>query len=193
MLDQNKWLLVDNNSTGYANLDRNAEWGKRDNKYGFDNWRIGWLVGDNLLGYREACKLFEDAYFEHFNKNPELLEQLVTQAANIYVYDPSDVISGLDYLKKGDRKTHTHDIAIRNCLKRFGKEFAGKELIHLSKQPGEHSLSVALSPGQVPFHQPELLSNPDNGAEIMKDAWWQSGSVEDFYQRGKRLCIRKKQ
>jgi hypothetical protein len=57
---------------------------------------------------------------------------------------------------------------------------------------GDHPLSLALSPGQVPFHKPELMSHPDNLTEIRGKAWWLPSSVEDFYQRGKRLVVRKK-
>jgi hypothetical protein len=57
---------------------------------------------------------------------------------------------------------------------------------------GDHPLSLALSPGQVPFHKPELMSHPDNLTEIRGKAWWLPSSVEDFYQRAKRLVVRKK-
>lgn len=55
---------------------------------------------------------------------------------------------------------------------------------------GEHPLSLALSPGQVPFHKPELISYPDNLRELESKSWWLLLSVEDFYQMAKRLVIR---
>jgi hypothetical protein len=116
---------------------------------------------------------------------------LLEIASNVYDDDPNNVESGLDYSKRGDLRTHIQDIAIRNCVKRFGRKFSGDKLIQIRDRIGEHPLSLALSPGQVPFHNPALISNPDNLQEIRRNAWWLPLSVEDFYQRAKRLVVRK--
>jgi hypothetical protein len=192
MLSPEDWNLVDNTSPGYVGKHRNELWAERDVKYGNGNWQTIWLVAGNYLEYQEACRLYEDAYFEYFNKRPELLEYLLEVASNVYDDDPSNVESGLDYSKRGDVRTHIQDIAIRNCVKRFGREFSGDRLIQIRDRIGDHPLSLALSPGQVPFHKPELISHPDNLTEIRAKAWWLPLSVEDFYQRAKRLVIRKK-
>ena len=63
--------------------------------------------------------------------------------------------------------------------------------MQISERAGQHPLAQALSPGQVPFHKKEYLSYPDNLEEITKEAWWLPASVEDFYQRAKRLCVKK--
>jgi hypothetical protein len=191
MLDQEKWKLVDNTSPGYVGQRRNDLWAERDGKYGKGNWQTIWLVRGNYLEYEEACRLYEDAYFEYFKKRPELLEYLLETASDVYDDDPSNVESGLDYSKRGEVRTHIQDIAIRNCVKRFGRDFKGNQLIQIRDRIGEHSLSLALSPGQVPFHEPGIISDPDNLAEIRSKAWWLPLSVEDFYQRGKRLVVRK--
>ena len=192
MLRQEEWKLVDNTSPGYVGKRRNDLWAERDAKYGKRNWQTIWLVGDNYLEYEEACRLYEDAYFEYFKHRPELLEYLLEVASDVYDDDPGNVESGLDYSKRGDLRTHIQDIAIRNCVKRFGREFRGDKLIQIRDRIGEHPLSLALSPGQVPFHKSALISNPDNLAEIRRQAWWLPSSVEDFYQRGKRLVVRNK-
>ena len=192
MLDKKTWKIIDNNSNGYLGKRRNEEYAKRDIKYGKGNWQMSWLTGDDLLEYFEVCKLYEDAYFEYFKQRPELLEHLLESASDIYDDDPSNIESELDYSKKGDVRTHIQDISIRRCVKRFNKNFKGNNLIQIRDRVGEHPLSLALSPGQVPFHKPELLSYPDNLEEIMQNAWWLPGSVEDFYQRAKRLCIKRK-
>ena len=191
MLDKKIWQPINNNSTGYVGKHRNEEWAKRDAKYGQGNWQMGWLVEDEFLEYLEVCQLYEDAYFEYFKKKPELLEHLIAEASDVYDDDPSNVESGLDYSKRGAVRTHIQDIAIRRCVKRLGRQFNGNKLIQIRDVVGEHQLSLALSPGRVPFHQPELLSNPDNLREIAKNSWWLPGSVEDFYQRAKRLCVKK--
>lgn len=192
MLDKNIWQPIDNNSTGYVGRHRNKGWRERDKRFGKDNWRMSWLVGDRLLEYVEACGLYEDAYFVYFQKRPELLEHLLNVASDVYDDDPSNVSSGTDYLKRGDIRTHIQDISIRRCVKRFGKMFRGKKLLQIRDRLGEHPLSLALSPGQVPFHKPEWLSHPDNLEKIQKDMWWLPASVEDWYQRAKRLCVPKR-
>jgi hypothetical protein len=192
MLRQAEWKLVDNTSPGYVGKRRNDLWAERDAKYGKENWQTIWLVDGKYLEYEEACRLYEDSYFEYFKQRPELLEYLLEVASNVYDDDPSNVESGLDYLQRGDLRTHIQDIAIRNCVKRFGREFRGGKLIQIRDRIGEHPLSLALSPGQVPFHKSELISNPDNLSEIRRQAWWLPSSVEDFYQRGKRLAVRRK-
>ena len=192
MLDKNDWVLFDNNSPGYVGKRRNELWAGRDAKFGAGNWRSIWLVGGNFLEYEEACRLYEDAYFEYFKKRPELLDHLLEIASNVYDDDPSNLESGLDYLKRGDIRTHIQDIAIRNCVKRFGREFRGNKLVQIRDRIGEHPLSLALSPGQVPFHQPALITKPDNLDEIRKKAWWLPASVEDFYQITKRLAVRRR-
>jgi len=190
MLSREKWSLIDNTSPGYVGKRRNELWAERDSKYGKGNWQTIWLVAADYLEYTEACRLYEDAYFENFKKRPELLEYLLEVASNVFDDDPRNVESGFDYSNRGDVRTHIQDIAIRNCVQRFGREFRGNKLIQIRDRMGEHPLSLALSPGQVPFHKPELLSNPDNLAEIRSKAWWLPLSVEDFYQRAKRLVVR---
>ena len=192
MLSQDSWTLFDNNSPGYIGKRRNELWAERDAKFGKENWRSIWLVGGKYLEYEEACHLYEDAYFKYFKKRSELLEYLLEIASNVYDDDPSNVESGLDYLQRGEVRTHIQDIAIRNCVKRFGREFSGDKLIQIRDRMGEHPLSLALSPGQVPFHKPELISHPDNLDKIRNKAWWLPLSVEDFYQLAKRLVVRDK-
>jgi hypothetical protein len=191
MLNKTEWKLVDNTSAGYVGSRRNELWAERDSKYGKGNWRSVWLVEGDYLEYEEVCRLYEDAYFEYFKKRLELLEYLLEAASDVYDDDPSNVESGLDYSRQGSVRTHIQDIAIRNCVKRLGREFRGQTLLQIRDREGEHPLSLALSPGQVPFHKPELLSDPDNLREIRSKAWWLPLSVEDFYQRAKRLAIRK--
>jgi len=180
MVNKNIWKMINNNSTGYVGKHRNELWDKRDKQYGKGNWVTAWLVEDNMLDYEEVCQLYEDAYFEYLKQRPELLEHLLNTASDIYDDDPSNVKSKLDYSKRGDLRTHIQDISIRRCVKRFGKRFKGKRLLQIRDRLGDHPLSLALSPGQVPFHKKELLSNPDNIKDIYKNAWWLPESVEDF-------------
>lgn len=191
MLDLKIWQPIDNNSTGFLGKHRNEEWIKRDALYGQGSWEMGWLVEGKYLQYPEVCQLYGDAYYRYFQMRPELLDYLVEIASDVYDYDPADIGAGLDFSKRGDVVTHIQDTAIRRCVKRFSRQFKGDKLLQIRDRAGEHPLSIALSPGQVPFHKPELLSRPDNLAAIAQEAWWLPGSVEDFYQRAKRLCVKK--
>jgi hypothetical protein len=191
MLAEAEWKLVDNRSPGYAGARRNELWAERDSKYGKGNWRTVWLVDGKYLEYEDVCRLYEDAYFQYFKIRPELLECLLEAASDVYDDDPGNIASGLDYSKQESTRTHIQDIAIRNCVKRFGRKFNGQKLLQIRDRQGEHPLSLALSPGQVPFHKPELISEPANLPQITSQAWWLPLSVEDFYQRGKRLAVRK--
>ena len=191
MLNKNDWKLVDNRSSGYVGERRNDLRAERDQEYGAGNWQTVWLVGENYLDFEEVCRLYEDAYFEYFEKRPELLDLLLRVASDVYDDDPRNVESGYDYLKQGSIRTHIQDIAIRNCVRRLGRQFSGSKLLQIRDRIGEHPLSLALSPGQVPFHRPELISFPNNLDELEKSAWWLPLSVEDFYQRGKRLAVKK--
>ncbi len=116
MLNRNDWKLIDNTSPGYVGKNRNDLWAERDAKYGQGNWQTIWLVGEDYLEYEEVCRLYEDAYFEYLKKRPELLEHLLEVASDVYDDDPSNVDSGLDYSERGPIRTHTQDIAIRNCV-----------------------------------------------------------------------------
>jgi|SRR3990167_1264363 len=192
MLNKDEWQIVNNISPGYVGKHRNNLWAERDATYGKGDWQTIWLVNGDFLVYEEACRLYEDAYFEYFKMRHELLDCLLDVASDVYDDSPENIESGLDYSKRGVVRTHIQDIAIRNCVRRFGREFKGDKLIQIRDRVGEHPLSLALSPGQVPFHKKELISNPDNLEEIESNAWWLPLSVEDFYQRAKRLVIKKK-
>ena len=74
MLSSKEWNLLDNTSPGYVGKHRNELWAERDARYGKGNWQTIWLVGGNYLEYEEACRLYEDAYFDYFKQRPELLE-----------------------------------------------------------------------------------------------------------------------
>ncbi|OGF27244.1 hypothetical protein A2331_03685 [Candidatus Falkowbacteria bacterium RIFOXYB2_FULL_34_18] len=191
MLDKDVWKQIDNNSTGYMGKKRNEEWAKRNALYGVGNWQMGWLVEGNLLEYFEICEMYGEAYYAYFMLRPELMDHLVEVASDVYNYSPEDIQAGEDFSHRGDLVTHITDTVIRRCVNRFGRKFKGNKLLQIRDRIGPHPLSLALSPGQVPFNDQKILSFPDNLEELHKDAWWLPGSVEDFYQRAKRLCLKK--
>ena len=151
-------------------------------QYGVDNWRIVHRYRDKLLDFLGACKVFEEAYFQDLSNRAKLWLSLRTTARDVYDIDESDTESGLDYLIQNNVGTHIQDIAIRNVFQRIGWTFQGTKLVQIrstSKPFGER-----LSPGRVKFHKPELIVTPH------LEGWWNTNSVEDFYQSNKLLQYR---
>lgn len=169
---------------GYFGKHRDEKYQEFDAKYGKDNWRIVWKVGETFVDLPGVCALYEDAYFEFFKLNRPVLSKLIIDASEVYDDEPSNVNSGFDYAKQETGRTHLQDIAIRRCLIRMGLWFCGKELIRIRQEKGTHPLSITLSPGRVPFHRPDLIKQPELAG------WWRTDTIESFYQSNKYLQIK---
>lgn len=191
MINLNEWQQLNDESTGYLGEKRNYEYGLRNQKYGKGNWAMGWLCGGNVLEYEEVCQLYEDAYYEYLKFRPELVDYLVANASDVYDDEEANVQSGTDYSKRGKIRTHIQDIAIRRSMMRLGKSFEGDRIIQIRDKMGKDPISKTLSPGQVPFHRLDLITTPSNLEFVHRKRWWLLGSVEDFYQRNKRIFIKK--
>jgi hypothetical protein len=174
-----EWLTIER--PNYLGKHRDEKFQEWDEKYGHGNWRLVWRIGETFVDFLGVCALYEDAYFEFLKKDFGILNQLISEASNVYDDEPSNVESGFDYTKQETILTHIQDIAIRRSLIRFGLWFQGKELIRIRQEKGTHPLSIILSPGRVPFHRKDLIEQP----EIKK--WWYSGTVESFYQSNRFL------
>jgi len=162
---------------GYLGSKRNETFQKFDIEYGAGAWRLAWIYGRHTLDFVQACRVYENAYFHYLRTRADLLECLVVTTSNVYDDDESNIMSGLDYTIQETKHTHIQDIAIRRCLVRLGSSFAGSELLQIRDRIGSHPLSLALSPGQVPFPRPKLIKVPN-----LAPAWALSESVEAFYQ-----------
>ena len=177
-----EWQTVDR--PGYFGRHRDERYLAYDAEYGAANWRLAWVAGDATGGVELAVMLYEDAYLDFLQHNPLVVEELVSEASDVYDDAPSNVASGLDYRAQETSRTHLQDIAIRRCLVRLGRRFEGSQLIRIRDRDGEHPLSLTLSPGRVPFHRHDLIIRPE------LEGWWQRGSVEAFYQSNKLLQVR---
>jgi hypothetical protein len=166
---------------GYFGRHREERHREFDSRYGVGNWRLAWQIGERVGDLGEAVMLYEDAYLAWLLLLPHLADELTEEASDVYDDDPSNVSSGLDYLAQETQRTHLQDIAIRRCLVRLGRAFRGGQLIRIRDSQGDHPLSLALSPGRVPFHRSDLIVPPP------LEGWWQPGSVESFYQSNKLL------
>jgi hypothetical protein len=181
-----EWTTIDR--PGYFGARRDELASGWDAEYGAGNWRVAWMLDARskspiIIPREGMLMLYEDAYFEHFRAHQQLLEHLISEASDIYDDAPSNVASGFDYNLQETDRTHVQDIAIRRCLVRFGRKFCGDHLIQIRDSCGEHPLSIALSPGQVSFHQPAWIY------AIETEGWWCAGSVESYYQSNKVLQV----
>lgn len=174
------WQLVERpNYIGKRRKELYTQWNET---YGQSGWQLAWQWGNQFVPLAVALSIYEDAYYHYLACNQALLEQLVTDACDVYDDAPSNVASGLDYTIQETNLNHWHDIAIRRAVLRNGKWFEGNNLVHIRHELSEHPLSMLLSPGQVPFHLPELIVKPE-----LERWWWDAGSVESFYQSNKVL------
>lgn len=171
---------------GYFGKYRNKKYREWDERYGKGNWRVAWLIGETHADYLGACALYEDAYFIFMVANPDVTERLVREASDVYDDAPSNVHSRFDYARQETDRTHVQDIAIRRSLLRMGIWFRGDKLIQIRDSVGTHPLSMTLSPGQVPFHRPDLVV-PAPEERPVHEGWFGEVSVEAFYQNNKFL------
>lgn len=174
---------------GYLGKRRNAYVAELNERYGQGHWKFVWRWGSMVLDFVEACGIYEDAYYQYLLSRPWVLAQLVVEASDVYDDAPSNVDSVYDYTAQETARTHVQDIAIRRCLLRCGTWFAGTQLLQIRDSRGEHPLSMTLSPGQVPFHMPELIVRPTAYADADSRPWWLPDTVEDFYQSNRYVAI----
>lgn len=155
-----------------------------DARYGAGNWRLAWRIGEAESDWAGMVMLYEDAYYHFLTIHEAALEELLAVASDVYDDSLSNLDSGLDYARQESERTHVQDIAIRRAVLRLGRCFRGPAPLQIRDSLGEHPLSMTLSPGQVPFHLPALIEQPE------LSGWWSPGSVESFYQSNKTLQVR---
>ena len=173
------WVTV--GRPGYFGSRRDVKHAEFDREYGAGGWRLAWKVDDAAFNRQQMTMLYEDAYYEVMSAQPDIVDQLVAEASDVYDDASTNILSGLDYHRQETARTHVQDIAIRRVVARLGRAFAGDRLIQIRDELGDHPLSMTLSPGRVPFHRPDLLMQPE------LEGWWKPGSVESFYQSNKIL------
>jgi len=148
-------------------------------------WRTAFKWGNRVITYGDARTIYEDAYYEFLAKDPEgqkKLQWIIETACDVYDNSDSNILSEFNYEIQESRSTHLQDISIRRCvIMRFGKEFHGDHLVEIR---GHNSEGYALNPGQVAFHLPHMILQPE-----FKDDWIKLGSIESFWQSNKVVQI----
>jgi hypothetical protein len=174
---------------GYLGKRRDTYVANLNDRHGAGNWRFVWLWGNYRLDFEQACMIYEDAYYQFMLARPWVLAQLVAEGSDVYDDQTSNTYSKCNYMVQESVHTHVQDIAIRRCMLRFGSDFIGDQLIQIRDSRGEHPLSMSLSPGQVPFHMPELIVRPTVYADADSRPWWLPDTVEDFYQSNRYVAL----
>ena len=165
---------------GYVGRRAAAERAARDAEYGPGRWRIAYTWEGFVLSRDEALELYAEAYRAHLERNPDVLDWLVATARDVYDLEPRDVESGTDFSIQRGEATHLQDIAVRRAVDALGRRFQGRDLVRIR---GRGSPGYRLSPGEVPFHRPELIEAPE------LTGWWRRGSIESFWQSNKILQV----
>ena len=178
-----RWMTI--GRPGYFGSKREARHAELDAEHGAGNWRLAWIINGHAVSREQMTMLYEDAYYEFMSAKAHITERLLSEASDVYDDAPSNVLAGFDYSVQETNRTHVQDVAIRRVVARLGRAFSGAELIQIRDNLGTHPLSMVLSPGQVPFHRPEWLMEPE------LEGWWLPGSVESFYQSNKVLQVRR--
>lgn len=161
----------------------NALWGEH-------NWRLSWITKRDGI-YTEypfvaACsELYEESYYQYLKDRASEID-FICSFGECIDNDETNVESGLDYSKQESWATHIQDIAVRNVLKRLGRKFEDPNKAKLLVIRSQNDNGFRFNPGNVPFFDPELITQPS-----MLPRWAKAGSVEDFWQSNKWLVVKR--
>lgn len=114
-------------------LKRQKEW---DMKYG-ENWMIGYMIDGIFISQDEALEsIYYKSYEEHFNKNPDDLQELINTAKSLR--NPhAELTGGVDLQVP----------AIMIYLERNNLKLLGNEIVDIGTYGNRsHKISVRLSP-----------------------------------------------
>lgn len=182
-----------NHRPGYFGRRRDEKVAALNVQFGVGNWELRWIVniehlgaanGERLFTFEEACKEFyEQSYYRYFKDRPADIEY-ACQFKECYDNEPNNIDSGLDYTIQKSYSTHIQDIALRNVLKRLGKQFLGTNGGYMQVR-SKDSAGARFSPYNVPFLWPDKITQPSLAPE-----WSPKGTVEDFWQSNKWVVIK---
>ena len=169
---------------GYFGAKRDQKIAALNEKYGEDNWTLVWWSKDTdyALEYEKACRVFyEYSYWRYLSDHPELVDW-ICEYKECFDNDITNIQSGCDYTIQEAYSTHIQDIAVRNCLKQFGRWFQGTrdELLQIRSHS---SNGFKLGPGNLPYFDPKAICEPSKCPH-----WANKGSVEDFWQSNKYVA-----
>lgn len=167
-----------------------------DEWYGEGNWKIGWRLRDGQVwDFSEVFwREYVVAYALYFKKYPHFL-QAVCSHSYTYGKDLIDFSQAYDPYARSDLpgvKNQFHHVAINYAVGLVGEGFRGSEPLQVWEGKAGATINEWpkgwwLSPGRIPAVRPELM--PD---VYLPERCWETGSIEDFYQRTETLFIGKR-
>jgi hypothetical protein len=153
--------------------------------YGEGNWTLVWTGDAGYCDFVDACiRYYEESYLAYLKDRKEDLD-FICSFGEVIDNNMSNISSGYFYAKQEASSTHIQDIAIRNVMRTLGLHFRGSAFNILTVR-GEDSNGWRFNPGQIPFRNPELITQPS-----MAPGWAKPGSVEDFWQSNKWVATYK--
>jgi len=143
-----------------------------DERFGPNEWRMGYSWGEHTVDVRSGIDLYEDGYRAALAADPALVEW-VCGFAEVFDTAPSNVAAFCDYSiqEVEGAGQHWQDVAVRRALIRLGRWFEGDALLEIR---GQDSGGYRLNPGQLEYYKSEWIVEP------RQYAWWKRDSIEDF-------------
>lgn len=196
MANAESWKTAEH--PGYLGSRRTERMDEWTENYGEGNWRLEhWETADgSRLGYNDIIQIYIEGYEKHFKEHADEAQYLITNFSYGYDQDPITKEEAFDpyalYNKPGVANQF-HHVAFNKALVVVAeKDFQGSEPIQIREgKPGtpddQQPLGWKWSPGRIPCATPEIIPQ----IQLKGDHWWQSGTIEDFYQRAKILEVRK--
>ena len=176
------WKLVER--PGYFGRRKEEKINHYNSLYGKDNWALHWVVDSKFFSFIQACVLFYERSYLCYLKDREEDLKYISSFCECIDNSFTNIQSRLDYNYQESYATHIQDIAVRNTIVYLGYNFdiRSKEVLVIRSTD---SNGYRFSPGKVPFIDTSLINQPS-----LRPKWADEGSVEDFWQSNKWVCVR---
>ncbi len=193
MSENINWKIVER--PGYQGKSRDGQIARWNAKYGEKAWEIAWELRNGQMCRFEDMfyRFYVPGYVQHFLRHPSEALYLSRSFSYAIDKDPVSYTDAFDpfalYDKPGS-PNQFHNVALNIALEyHLGLPFNGLEPIQVREgKPGSDSSTWPLgwrwSPGRIASVRQDLI--PQNDTQ----GWWQSGSIEDLYQKAKVVRIR---
>ena len=202
---------------GFAGDDKQRRTDVLDARLGGDGWRYRYVVRGQLVDFSTAIAEYEDAYRVHLQRNPAVVEWLVTKCGNVYDHSVDNVFDD-DYVQPGPAANHYQDISVRRVIaelavdadrgddERWGQPIEMTDLrtgerhtvplargfrgTHLAQIRDAMSPAYFLNPALVPIHDPMLITTLPGRSEWYHAEGCAHLSVEAYWQMCKVVEMR---
>lgn len=185
-----QWTVVER--VGFFGKNRDKMFAAWDEKYGVGNWKIGWqLSSGELLSFRQVFQLYIEGYIVYMSQHPDEAKSIADNYA--YCYDKTPITREQAFqpealVEKPNLPNQFHHVALNLALLHLGYEFKGDEPLQVrdgkADQPKEEwPAGWQWGPGYIPAADSTMIPDAD------LSGWWDSGTIEDLYQKSKVLLV----